>query len=516
MTADEYKKQIVQMSKTMFRYCLSRTDSYHDAEDLSQEILLISCKGENKFPNEKAFYAFVWRTADNILKSRYRAKNIFDTQELDENISDDSWKELEDEMREKEQLSLIVRELALLSSNYRRVMTAYYIDGLSVKNISLRFSLSESMVKYLLFQSRKKVKEGVNMERNYGKLSYAPVELSLRFWGGKNIYWNLFDSKVRQNIIMACYYDKQNEEQLSLQLGVPTAYLENDISKLVEYGVLDKRNGYYRSNIIILSKKELTEISQANEKAVSETADFIKKSIDLITEDIRSIGFYGCDMPLNSIKWMILSQVLRMAYIEKYFDDSTLDFPEDIFGNKCFRWLTEDNAHDDIYTIGISNYSVGDIYLHFFDVFVNGEPVHTRLDKFHEDALISLIGTQPRSRTEKMICAELVEKEILIRTENGLKWNFPYFDKEQYSKFREIAEPVVSEIYSRASKSETLETRIGIITGYTPQHLIGYAKQMSKLTQFEEMQDIIRMLCESGWLLPWKSGMIASAVMCVK
>ena len=59
MTRDEYSEQIAQMSKSMFRYCLSRTNSYHDAEDLAQEILLISCKGENSFPNEKAFYAFV-------------------------------------------------------------------------------------------------------------------------------------------------------------------------------------------------------------------------------------------------------------------------------------------------------------------------------------------------------------------------------------------------------------------------------------------------------------------------
>ena len=68
MTANEYREQIKMMSKSMFRYCLSRTGSYHDAEDLAQEIMLISCKGEKFFANEKAFYAFVWRTADNILK----------------------------------------------------------------------------------------------------------------------------------------------------------------------------------------------------------------------------------------------------------------------------------------------------------------------------------------------------------------------------------------------------------------------------------------------------------------
>ena len=33
-------------------------------------ILLISCKADNSFPNEKVFYAFVWRTSDIIFKIR--------------------------------------------------------------------------------------------------------------------------------------------------------------------------------------------------------------------------------------------------------------------------------------------------------------------------------------------------------------------------------------------------------------------------------------------------------------
>ena len=134
---------------------------------------------------------------------------------------------------ENEQLRLITRELSHLNSNYRHVMVAHYVDGLSVKEISERFSLSQSMVKYLLFQSRKRIREGINMERTYGKLSYRPVELDLFFWGGKNNYYDKFDSRLAQNIMMACYYDKQNEEQISLQPGVPTAYLEDDISENV-------------------------------------------------------------------------------------------------------------------------------------------------------------------------------------------------------------------------------------------------------------------------------------------
>ena len=244
MTDNEYREQIAQMSKTMFRYCLSRTSSYHDAEDLAQEILLISCKAGNSFPNEKAFYAFVWRTAENILRSWYRDNEKHSTAELDEKMSDGSWEALEEQAQENEQLSLMTRELSLLNSNYRRAMVAYYFNGMSVREISDSFGLTQSMVKYLLFQSRKRIREGINMERNFGKLSYDPIELSLAFWGGKNNYWGKFDSKVRQNILMCCYYDKQTEEQIALQLGVPTAYLEDDLKELIKYGLLTEKNGF--------------------------------------------------------------------------------------------------------------------------------------------------------------------------------------------------------------------------------------------------------------------------------
>lgn len=513
MTADEYKEQIARMSRSLFRYCLSRTNSYHDAEDLAQEILFISCKRENHFPNEKAFYAFVWRTADNILKSWYRDRAKRSGSELDDTISDGSWEELEAKTRENEQLRLITRELSLLNSNYRRVMVAYYFEGRSVKDISLCFSLSQSMVKYLLFQSRKRIKEGVNMERNFGKLSYDPVRLSLRFWGENNVFWNLFDSKVRQNIVMACYYDKQSEEQLSLQLGVPTAYLEDDLAKLTEYGVLTEKNGCYQSSIVILTKKELSEISKANESSAKKMVEFIKSSIDEIIDDIKSIGFYGCDMPINSMKWLLVSRIFHSAYVDKYLGRMILDFPEDRSGGNCFRWLTEDSDTDEIYGIGMSTHEIGNVHLQFFDVAVNGEAVHWKIDQLRQNTIASLIRTQPQSENDKMICADLIDSGVLVRTDEGIKPNFPYFDAEQFARFNAITEPIAEKLYSMAAESETVEARIKILIDHTPQHLIDYVKRMAKLTQFEDVHDMIRMLCESDWLLPWKSGMLATTVM---
>ena len=159
MNTYERREKVAQMSKSIFQYCLSRTSSYQESEDLSQEILLTLCESIENLRDEKAFYAFVWRTADNILKGWYRNKDKHNTAELDNNLPDDSWERLAEQTQENEQLTLIIRELALLNSNYRRVMVAYYIDGLSVRDISARFSLTQSMVKYVLFQLKSRCSE---------------------------------------------------------------------------------------------------------------------------------------------------------------------------------------------------------------------------------------------------------------------------------------------------------------------------------------------------------------------
>ena len=71
-------------------------------------------------------------------------------------------------------LFLLRRELALLAEKYRKAVVLYYIESKSCLEISDCLGISESMVKYLLFKSRQILKEGMRMERNYGRQS-SPI-----------------------------------------------------------------------------------------------------------------------------------------------------------------------------------------------------------------------------------------------------------------------------------------------------------------------------------------------------
>ena len=510
MTAGMNDEQIEQMSKTMFRFCLSRTGSYHDAEDLAQEILLIACRSTNHFENEKAFYAFVWKTAGNILKGWYRKQAGQRTEEPDENMADRRYEELEEKAQDHEQLGRVIRELTRLSSDYRRVMVEYYMNGKSVREIAGHLSLSESMVKYLLFQSRKRIREGIEMEIEPGKLSYDPVDLTLIFWGGKCNYYEIFrGNRLRQNIVMACYYDRLTEEQLSLQLGVPTAYLEEDLKKLLEYDLLKKKGLAYQSNIVIIPRKELEAIDRFNEADLQEIAGGIRDFIDRNMDRIRALGFYGSDMPANSIKWMLVSLILRLAYVDMLQGDVKLDYPTDCFGDACFRFLMELDK-DNPYFMGISSHVIDGNALFFWDVPLNGEMLHPYASTSRTNMLMSLPDSQPDTDSEKFICSELVEIGLARKTDAGIMPNFPCLDAAQTAELNNMINSVGSRICENAKSR--IAGIAGIMAEHAPDHLADYAAKLPALIQLHEAETIMRMLCESGWLLPAKDGMSATTV----
>lgn len=161
-----------EISKTIFSYCRAKTSSREDAEDLAQDIILELIKSSDSLRSDDAFYGFMWAVAGNVYKQWYRKKLKTVTCELTEDIPED-----DSECESTDDIYLLRRELALLSEKYRRATVMYYIYGLSCSEISSRLSTSESMVKYLLFKSRKILKEGMNMERNLGELSYNPKNL---------------------------------------------------------------------------------------------------------------------------------------------------------------------------------------------------------------------------------------------------------------------------------------------------------------------------------------------------
>ena len=213
MDKHELDIKMTDMAKSILSYCMARTSNHFEAEDLAQDIIVEIYKSADNIRNADAFYGFMWAVAGNVYKQwcKKKAKN----KECE--ITDDLFNVAELLDDERDDLHLLRRELALLSEKYRKAVVLYYIENKSCSEISKHLSISESMVKYLLFKSRQILKEGITMERTYGEQSYNPKELSILYWGnGKNTYNYIYENKISQNILFACYNDKLTAEEGSV------------------------------------------------------------------------------------------------------------------------------------------------------------------------------------------------------------------------------------------------------------------------------------------------------------
>ena len=151
---ENLNEKIADASKTIFSYCMAKTSSRMDAEDLCQDILCELVRSSENIRDSKAFYGFMWAVAGNVYKQWCRKKSKLQTCELTEDIpSEESVLDKVLANEENSNLYLLRRELTLLSKKYRQAVILYYINRKSCSEISQSLCISESRVKYLLFRS---------------------------------------------------------------------------------------------------------------------------------------------------------------------------------------------------------------------------------------------------------------------------------------------------------------------------------------------------------------------------
>lgn len=310
-------KQFVEENmKTIFAYALSRVSDKADAEDLASEIILAILQSEGKIKNENAFYGFVWGIAANTYKSFLRKRSRSTHGELDESIpcTDGTL----ENMCAKEEINALRRELTLLSKEYRECTVAYYFDGLSCAETAKKLGISLEMVKYYLFKTRKILKEGIGMEREYGEKSYKPAkfEFVTIFSGQYNAeYRNLFNRKLPGNIMLSAYYTPMTIRELSLELGVASPYLEDEIGLLEKYDLIRSMGGgRYQTNLVVFTEAYTQEFyKNAQEKCTEMLKKVLKNAKEKLCE-IRKTGFTGASLDDISLLWVFLWRLMRCGH----------------------------------------------------------------------------------------------------------------------------------------------------------------------------------------------------------
>lgn len=340
--------------RDIFAFSASRLYEKQDAEDLTNDIIVEVLSSADSLQNDEAFYGYLWKIAENTFKQylrRKRSKAI----EFSESFLGAFWDTPEDKIIEDEELTLLRRELSLLSKQYRDVTVMHYIENKTCPAIATELCISEEMVKYYLFKTRKILKEGVTMNRKYGEKSYNPGKFGIDFWGnGNNAYvWDAFSRRLPGNIVLAAYEAPMSVEELSLELGVSAPYLEDELEILLNHRFIRKVGNKYQTDILIFRtpyEEEFRETVPASD-ICTQTAAFIKEYVEKKLPQFRAKNL-GPALDDNRLRWFMVNFALLNALGE--FEGKN----QEHFGN--YPQLTSTTygfvfGHDNDYAYGYFN-----------------------------------------------------------------------------------------------------------------------------------------------------------------
>ena len=135
-------------------YTLSLTKSYPLAEEIVSDAFYTALKTADG--EVQSFKAWMLRVCRNLfLNSKRKSKRLT---ELDESMADDGENALEGIIRKEEYLALY-RAISLLNASYKEVITLFYFEDLSIKEISSVIGKSEEVVKVSLYRGREALKK---------------------------------------------------------------------------------------------------------------------------------------------------------------------------------------------------------------------------------------------------------------------------------------------------------------------------------------------------------------------
>jgi RNA polymerase sigma factor (sigma-70 family) len=144
----------------VFTLCLKLVKSREEAEDLSQECFIKVYKSLGSFKKEARFstwlYTIAYHTCLDRIKKIKKERSIVNMDSITENEIASLQYNME-ALQEKERKELVKECLDLLNEEERWMLTLFYLDEQSIKEIAMIMGISETNTKVKIFRSRKKL-----------------------------------------------------------------------------------------------------------------------------------------------------------------------------------------------------------------------------------------------------------------------------------------------------------------------------------------------------------------------
>ena len=349
-----------------------------------------------------------------------------------------------DEDGTQEQYEAVFRYLHTLSSEYRNIFVDYYIGELSVRELSKKYSLPETTIKWRLNAGRQKIRERIGedrMDKIYQRINWNTTTCNGSMNSNRYLY-----SQLSRAICLAAYEKPVTVEEISISTGIPTMYIEDELKRL-EYGdAVRKISSKYATDFIIFRLKDRKTTEAASKEAVNMLSDKFEAMMKEAEGKISGIGFYGSDFGIGRLGYIIVPYLLRQKLCDVknnrlklengpyprrkdggygwFIVEETADESENCAEHNC-GCNTAGNDSRHIYYYWISKYFDNGIYHNrgIRWMCANGIPQESADGIVAKDALTDEDA------------AHLIEMNLLTKTGDGYRLNFPSFTAEQFEEF---------------------------------------------------------------------------------
>jgi RNA polymerase sigma factor (sigma-70 family) len=332
------EKIITEYLKPVFGFALKRCKNPHDAEDLSQEIILRAFRALLCRDDIEDHAKFIWTVAHNALCNYYRdgEKSIIGIpiDDVAELIADEDLPF--DDTEDSDALCRLQSEIAYLSKLQRRIVIAYYFENRRQADIARLLNIPVGTVKWHLFEAKKELKRGMDTMRKTSELKFNPIKFQAFGINGSAGTKDLSDI-VRSPLVQNICYCVRNEAKMTGEiadaLGVSPVYIEGEVDFLAEYGFLKEQKGKYIADFII--GEPSAALLTMKDKMYKKTAGLFAGELydelmrgDILDDDGISCGMTGAysadGKPLrdkNFILWSLIPYIAAWSG-EKPADES--------------------------------------------------------------------------------------------------------------------------------------------------------------------------------------------------
>ncbi len=332
MTYDTTAVLVEEMTPGLLRWAQYKTDTAADAEDLVSCVWMEYLRTLERMERDEIAVLdherLVWRIAHRVycryVRTRVLAREhmtafpvVRDADggtdvSLDIADPDDFAARFADAAEEGELLRLLRLRIVSLGRLQREIMISFYLDGRKQKEIASLLGISEDCVRWHLYDTRKKLKEEFSMTttQNTNGFVYRPRHLHVAGSGEMAVpaldITGINQSLSKQNICILCYEAPRTADALSELLGIPRAYLEDDIRWLCEKDFLFETPKGYATAFMIDTPSDTQDIYRVYLKHKKVLSDAIIDGLLEREDKIRSIGFYGSDRPMGELLWWLI------------------------------------------------------------------------------------------------------------------------------------------------------------------------------------------------------------------